>query len=66
MARSPRKRPVGRPRKPAADKRSKTIRVRVTPELHGRVEAAAAATESTVSDWGVEAFELSIARGSTR
>jgi hypothetical protein len=38
----------------------------VTPELHGQVEAAAAAVERTVSDWGVEAFELSIVRGSTR
>ena len=49
-----------------ADARSETIRVRVTPRTLEAVKAAAGAAEQSLSDWGHEAIQLAIARGSTR
>lgn len=59
-------RPVGRPAKGADDKRSESVQVRVTPATLALVDAASSAAGQSRSDWGLEAFELAIARGSTR
>lgn len=49
-----RKRKPRRGRPPlGAGKRSRTVRIRVTPAFEQRVQAAAEAAEMTVSDWGL-------------
>lgn len=60
-----RKSKAGRPPL-GADKRSVRIRASVTPELAAQIEAAADREQRDVPDWAVAAFELAIARGSTR
>lgn len=63
MARKPR---LGRPRKPAAEKRSKAVTVRFAPNTYAAVEHAAGALEQPVADWVHDAAELALSRGSTR
>ena len=55
---------AGRP--PSADPRKNKVTVKVTDSLVESVRSAAAAEGRKVSDWGAAAFELAIARGSTR
>lgn len=55
---------AGRP--PSANPKRNKVSVLLTDGLHAAVQAAAAAEDRKVSDWGAAAFELAIARGSTR
>lgn len=55
---------AGRPL--SADPLRRKVTVKVTDALLQAVEDAAAAEQRKVSDWGRAAFELAIARGSTR
>jgi hypothetical protein len=55
---------AGRPR--SLNPRRNKVTVKLTDGLHAAVQAAAAAEERKVSEWGAAAFELAIARGSTR
>ena len=57
---------AGRPPKTAADKFSGMIRVPVWPAFETAIIAAAKAEGQLVTDWGRAAFELALARGSTR
>ncbi|MGE5803372.1 MAG: hypothetical protein ACM358_14090 [Gemmatimonadota bacterium] len=61
----PRKRGPGRPPL-GADARSETVRVRLTPAQRKQVAAAAERDQQSESEWGAAAFELALARGSTR
>lgn len=58
------RRGAGRP--PSPDPRRNKVTVKVTDSLLEAVQVAAAAEGRKVSDWGAAAFELAIARGSTR
>jgi predicted HicB family RNase H-like nuclease len=61
-----RKPKLGRPAKAPADKLSGMIRVPVRPDTEAAVTAAAKHEGQSIADWGRAAFELALARGSTR
>jgi uncharacterized protein (DUF1778 family) len=58
----------GAGRKPLdpARRRGELLSVRVTPALRARIASAAAAADTSMSDWMVAAAELALARGSAR
>lgn len=55
---------AGRP--PSANPRRNKVTIKLTDSQHAAVQAAAAAEDRSVSDWGNAAIDLAIARGSTR
>lgn len=57
---------MGRPPKPPGEKRGESVTVWLTLERHAAVVEAAEREGRTISDWGAAAFDLAIARGSTR
>lgn len=66
VRRKPKRSRGGRPSLPAAERRDRSIQVLVTPEQHAQVTAAAELESQSLASWGWAAFELALARGSTR
>lgn len=57
---------AGRPPKPRAEKRSALIRISATPAVAAAAAELAKRQGVSLSDLGLEALQLAIARGSTR
>lgn len=55
---------VGRPPL-GKDKRSRSIRIRVTPAFERRVQSAAEAAKITVSDWGLGVLVTALSESTT-
>lgn len=57
---------AGRPTLAPGESRSKSIRIRATPADHAAATELAKREQTSLSDFGLAALRLAIARGSTR
>ena len=60
MSKEPKPRKPGRPKLPKGEGKDKLVALRLSPDTHKRVSAAAQAQSTTVSDWIRTTLEASL------